>query len=71
MAETIEKQKLYEENLQLKKQINQLKDEITLLKSKLEVPAKPIPSELEMKFSKQLYWTGKNSYMVAGVKAQY
>ena len=65
-----------EENLNLKKFINELQSQLTAQKRKLERSKKKTTKmnrQLNREFEKEMYYSGKtsNSYLVSGVKLQY
>lgn len=69
-----QKEELIEENLQWKKEINYLKEELNLQKAKTEQMRRKnteFTKQLNLKYSKEMYWSNSGPDMVRGVKQQY
>lgn len=60
--------------MQLKKEINKLSEELTIVKGKSENKSKKAVSkqkQLEIEFEKEAFWAGTKSHMISGIKFQY
>ena len=69
-----EKEQMFEQNLHLKKQLNKMKDELMKSKTKIEMLSSKnskYTKQFNRQFEKKMYWTGNNSYLISGIKAQY
>ena len=68
------KEELVHENLQLRREINKLKEELSLQRGKTEEMRRrssEYTKQMNMEFSKERYWHGSQSNMVRGIKSQY
>lgn len=62
--------------MQLKKEINKLNEELSIVRGKAERNSKSKKvlernKQLDIEFEKEVFWSGTKSHMISGIKHQY